>query len=145
MGRKGDDWVTLYSTNRKQQLSFANHLTDSIWHEIDKVQASGKANADITLFTGTYKDVWLGEITISVKNGKPWFDSKRSPKLTGEIFPYKGNTFVVKWRDRSMDADAFLNFSLDEEGKGSGITMRAISPLTDFSYDFHDLDFHRMK
>ena len=145
LGRKGDDWVTLFSNNRKQQLAFANHLTDSIWHEIDKVQASGKANADITLFTGTYKDVWLGEITISVKNGKPWFDSKRSPKLTGEIFPYKGNTFVVKWRDRSMDADAFLNFSLDEEGKGSGITMRAISPLTDFSYDFHDLDFHRVK
>ena len=44
-----------------------------------------------------------------------------------------------------MDADAFLNFSLDEEGKAAGIKMRAISPLTDFSYDFHDLDFSRVK
>ena len=44
-----------------------------------------------------------------------------------------------------MDADAFVNFSLDEEGRASGIKMRAISPLTDFSYDFDDLDFQRVK
>ena len=61
------------------------------------------------------------------------------------MLPYKGNTFVVKWTDRSMDADAFANFTLDQEGKPSGFTMRAISPLTDFSYDFQDLDFHRSK
>jgi hypothetical protein len=24
-------------------------------------------------------------------------------KLTGEMFAYKGNSFVVKWRDRSME------------------------------------------
>lgn len=57
---------------------------------------------------------------------------------------YKGNTFVLKWDDR-MDADAFASFSLDQEGKAAGFTTRAISPLTDFSYDFHDLDFHRVR
>ncbi len=145
LGRKGTDWVTLLSGNRKQSLSFATYLTDSVWHQIDAVQKTGKPTADINLFTGTYRDVWFGDITVSIKNGKPWFDSKRSPKLTGELFPYKGNTFVVKWRDRSMDADAFVNFSLDEQGMGSGITMRPISPLTDFSFDFQDLDFHRVK
>jgi hypothetical protein len=61
------------------------------------------------------------------------------------MFAFKGNTFVVKWRDRSMDADAFVTFSLDETGKGSGITMKAISPLTDFSFDFHDLNFKRKR
>jgi hypothetical protein len=43
-----------------------------------------------------------------------------------------------------MDADAFVNFALDEEGKAKSIRMRAISPLTDFSYDFHDLRFQRV-
>ena len=143
LGRKGNDWVTLLSANRKQAVSSANHLMDSISTEI-KIAAT-KSKLDISFFTGTYRDEWFGDVTISVRNGKPWFDSKRSPKLTGELFPYKGNTFVVRWRDRSMDADAFVIFSLDEEGKASGIRMRAISPLTDFSYDFHDLDFHRVK
>ena len=127
------------------QLAGANHLMDSVWKEIDRIQHSTNEKTDINLFAGTYKDAWLGDITISVKNGRAWFDSKRSPKLTGELFHYKGNTFVVKWKDRSMDADAFVNFSLDEEGRASGIKMRAISPLTDFSYDFHDLDFQRVK
>jgi hypothetical protein len=44
-----------------------------------------------------------------------------------------------------MDADAFLYFSLDRNGKPSGFTMEAISPLTDFSFDFQDLDLKRIK
>jgi hypothetical protein len=42
-----------------------------------------------------------------------------------------------------MDADAFTVFSLDSEGKAIGFKMNAISPLTDFSFDFQDLDFKR--
>jgi Domain of unknown function (DUF3471) len=94
---------------------------------------------------GTYTDNWFGDVVISEKNGKLWFESKRSFLLNGEMFPYKGNTYVVKWMDRSMDADAFTIFSLDSEGKAIGIKMNAISPLTDFSFDFQDLDFKRVK
>lgn len=142
-GKTGTDWVTLLSSNRNKSVSDAKTLTDSIWRQIEEAQKPGQNKTDVNVFLGTYSDAWLGDAIISLKNGKPWFDSKRSPKLTGELFPYKGNTFVVKWDDRSMDADAFVSFSLDPEGKPTGFTMRAISPLTDFSYDFHDLDFHR--
>lgn len=145
LGKTGTDWVALLSGNRKKSLADAKALTDSIWREIEEAQKPGKNNIDVNLFLGTYSDPWLGDVIISLKNEKPWFDSKRSPKLTGELFAYKGNTFVVKWVDRSMDADAFVSFSLDQEGRSAGFTMRAISPLTDFSYDFHDLDFHRAK
>jgi hypothetical protein len=34
-------------------------------------------------------------------------------------------------------------FTLDYEGHPNGITMKPISPLTDFSFDFQDLDFER--
>lgn len=43
------------------------------------------------------------------------------------------------------DADAYLIFSLDKNGMASGIKMQAISPLTDFSFDFHDLDLKRLQ
>lgn len=143
-GITGTDRITEYSTGRGGQLAKASKLVDSIWLMVEKNKLAGKDKDLYNLFTGTYRDVWFGDITISIKNGKPWFDSKRSPKLTGELFFYKANTFVVKWQDRSMDADAFLNFSLNEDGKAAGIKMNAISPLTDFSYDFHDLDFVRV-
>jgi CubicO group peptidase (beta-lactamase class C family) len=154
-GITGTDRVAEYAAIRKHQLADAKHLTDSIWKEVAAFQAqqtatvSGRHGAplaakDLSIYMGTYRDPWLGEIVISMKNGKPWLDSKRSPKLTGEMLPYKGNSFIVKWRDRSMAADAFVLFTLDQRGIATGIKMLPVSPLTDFSYDFQDLDFHRI-
>jgi CubicO group peptidase (beta-lactamase class C family) len=165
-GMTGTDRVTQYAGIRKKQLDDAKKITDSIWGEVNQFQlkqaaigrrgAAGVAGSrrgvvgasalpDWSMYLGKYRDAWLGEIAISVKNGKLWFDSKRSPKLTGEMLPFKGNSFVVKWNDRSMDADAYVIFTLDERGLASGITMKPISPLTDFSYDFQDLDFKSEK
>jgi Domain of unknown function (DUF3471)/Beta-lactamase len=144
LGVQGIDRVELAAKSRKEQLAEAKKLTDSIWNQIAAVQKENTGRSDISPYIGTYRDPWLGDVTISLKNGKPWFDSKRSPKLTGEVLPYKANTFIVKWRDRSMDADAYMSFIMDTEGRASGFTMKAISPLTDFSYDFHDLDFKRL-
>ena len=53
----------------------------------------------------------------------------------------KNNTLLVKWYDRSFDADAWVRIKMSDEGKVVGFTMEAISPMTDFSFDFDDLDF----
>ena len=66
-----------------------------------------------------------------------YFNSERSPQLAGEIFFYKDNTFAVKWFNRSLNADALITFAFNN----TNIKMAAISELTDFSYDFQDLDF----
>ena len=141
IGSTGIDWHKVLITNRNRQLQEAKKITDSIQTEIEK--ASRQATQNWKPYLGEYRDNWMGDVTIYVKDGQPWLSMKRSRKLTGQLYPYKGNTMVVRWNDRSMDADAFVNFGLDEEGQGKTITMRAISPLTDFSYDFHDLHFTR--
>ena len=118
-------------------------LRMSVWKEVEASRKAGTSAKADSLFAGIYRDNWLGEVTLSIKNGKLWFDAKRSPNLTGEMLSYKGNTFIVKWNDRSMDADAYVMFTLDQAGKPSGMRMKAVSPMTDFSYDFQDLDFTR--
>ena len=142
-GIKGIDRVKQYAESMTKGEDRAKKITGDIWKAIDDQQKSASGKTNDSLFTGTYTDKWFGDVVISVKNGKPWFDSKRSPTLTGELLAYKGNTFVVKWNDRSMDADAFVMFDLDSAGKASGMKMKAISPSTDFSFDFQDLDFTR--
>ena len=144
LGKTGNDWVASLSASRSKALADAKVTTDVIWQKINEAQAKA-AKANMSPFLGTYTDQWFGAATISDAGDKYRFDSKRSPRLTGQILPYKGNAFVVKWDDRSMDADAFLTFTTDEDGKATGFTMKAISPLTDFSFDFHDLDFRRVK
>jgi hypothetical protein len=142
LGIMGADRVKQYSEAEKKDFEDAKEITDDIWKNIGSQKISA-IRADNTTYTGIYTDSWFGEVTVSEKNGKLWFDSERSPDLTGEMFYYKGNTFIVRWNDRSMDADAYVMFCLDNTGKASGMTMEAISPLTDFSYDFQDLDFRR--
>lgn len=143
LGITGMDRVKQYLEAEQKNLASAQKITEEIWKDIEQQQAQAKAKPEIKPFIGVYADTWFGEITISEKGGKIRFDSKRSPKLTGEMFFYKGNTYVVKWDDRSMDADAFCLFSLDEKGNPVGMKMKAISPMTDFSYDFQDLEFVR--
>ena len=45
----------------------------------------------------------------------------------------------MRWRDRGLNADAFVNFSLDADGGIREVRMQPVSPLTDFSFDFQDL------
>jgi CubicO group peptidase (beta-lactamase class C family) len=139
------DRVSQYAKSRKEAIVAADKITDSIWTAISQVQQSNTGPISFSKYTGTYKDPWFGEVVISAKAGKMYFSSMRSPKLSGAVLPYKGSSFVVKWNDRSMDADAFVHFKTGNDDKATGFTMKAISPLTDFSFDFQDLDFARVK
>lgn len=142
-GMKPRDWIKIYKERSDEGVSKEKEILSKVWQQVEQ-QKNNKC-ATPSSFLGTYHDKWFGDVVISVKDGKMWFTSKRSFMLNGEMFPYKGNTFVVKWGDRSMDADAFVTFSLDTDGNASGIKMKAISPLTDFSFDFQDLDFVRVQ
>lgn len=136
---KSEDYVTLYSSQRKEKEDNADKISDEVWATVAQ-NTKLKIKMDNKKYIGTYRDNWLGDIVLSEKKGKLYFHSNRSPQLTGEIFYYKDNTFAVKWNNRSFLADAFLTFSSDN----TNIKMNPISPLTDFSYDFQDLDFNKI-
>jgi hypothetical protein len=124
----------------------ADSITTSVENEIKKQLNNKSETPEISDYTGTYKDAWFGNVTVQQeKKNNIIFTSKKSSDLTGKMTFYKGTTYVVRWNDRSLKADAFVNFTLDTEGKANGFTISPISPLTDFSYDFQDLDFKRVK
>ncbi len=137
------DWVGIYKTRVDSSFANAKKITNDIWKEIENNKTAAPAGLKFENYYGRYTDPWFGDVAISKKNGKLWFDSKRSYLLTGEMVHYKGNTFIVKWVNRSFDADAFVSFTLDDDGKPYGMKMKPISLLTDFSFDFQDLDFKR--
>lgn len=140
------DWLSILNKRRKDGLAEAKLITDSIENIVSKIQKQKVNKEQLMPYLGKYNDPWLGDITISLINGKAWFKSMRSPKLNGSVFQVKDNMFMVKWTDRSMDADAYLEFKVDVASKQvTGLSMKAISPLTDFSYDFQDLDFKKVE
>lgn len=139
LGIKSEDYVTLYSNQLKEKEDNADKITEEVWTTIERNKKL-KIFIDLKKYTGTFKDNWLGDIVLTEKKGKLYFHSNRSPQLSGEMFFYKDNTLAVKWNNRSFLADAFVIFSEDN----TNIKMKPISPLTDFSYDFQDLDFVKL-
>lgn len=135
-----DDYVAILSKQRKDKEDKADEITNEVWTIVAKNQKQ-KVKTNFKKYTGTYKDNWFGEITLSENKGRFYFNSKHSPQLSGEVFFYEDHTFAVKWNNRSFLADAFLHFSR----QNNSLKMSPISPLTDFSYDFLDLDFHRLE
>ena len=138
------DHLAYFGQERRAKEDNADKVTDEVWAEVNQ-NLTAKTKIDFKQYTGTFKDNWFGEVTIYEQKGKWYFASKRSKRLVGEIFWQKDRSFVVKWNVRSFNADAHIFFDLDADGTINHFKMKAISPMTDFSYDFHDLDFHRVK
>jgi CubicO group peptidase (beta-lactamase class C family) len=144
LGIKGNDWVKIYQDIVAKDKAEAEQILAEVRKKVDASQRAIHAELRDSVL-GSYIDPWFGAVVVEKKGAGMILRSKRSPRLTGELLHYKGNTFVVKWKDRSFDADAFVMFQQDGEGAISGMKMVAISPLTDFSFDFHDLDFVKLR
>ena len=143
LGVQGTDRINQYSLSEQKSFKNAETVTQAVWKDIEAVEKFNSEKIDYGAFTGDYSDKWFGNVSITEKIGKLWFTAEKSSKLSGEMFHFRANTFVVKWSDRTLDADAFVMFVLDKNGKASGFSMSAISPITDFSFDFQDLEFTR--
>ena len=62
-----------------------------------------------------------------------------TPLLTGKLEHWQHDTFVARWDDRELRADAYVTFALNPDGSIDRAKMQAVSPATDFSFDFQDL------
>jgi hypothetical protein len=101
--------------------------------------ASSKPSLPLERYAGTYTDAWYGDVEIAHDNGKLVMRFTHTPSLIGDLEHWQHDTFIVRWRDRELRADAYVIFALDADGSIDQIKMRAVSPSTDFSFDFQDL------
>jgi len=105
--------------------------------------ASDWRPSDLNAYVGTYNDPWRGDATITRAGDTLRLVFSHTRSLSGVLTPVGVNLFVVRWDDRTLDADAYVRFASDFSGSPSGFTMEAVSASTDFSFDFQDLEFSR--
>ena len=90
-------------------------------------------------YAGVYEDAWYGRVTIVSEPSGLVMRFTHTPGMVGDLMPWGGERFVVRWRDRSMRADAYVTFQQAPGGSIAAVRMAAVSPAVDFSYDFQDL------
>ncbi len=130
------DWVAVY--DRAVKAFDAN--ADDSWakHEAARDKHS-RPSLPLADYAGTYRDPWYGDIVISDVHGKLRMRFSHTRQLVGTLTHWQHDSFIVHWDDRSLNADAFVDFALDADGHVRDIRMKPVSPRTDFSFDFQDL------
>jgi len=140
LGGEKRDWVAIAQSIMAKRDAEAAKAEDAVARTM---AGAGSPALALAAYIGTYRDPWRGDASVRRVGDRLVLKFSRTDSLEGELTPYQGNVFVVRWKDRSLNADAFVRFEQGFDGKAIGMTLRAISPATDFSFDFQDLDFKR--
>lgn len=136
LGLPPADWVGAYVAVRRKQVGDAK---TAVARATAQRNAESRPSLPVQKYAGRYRDPWYGDVLVEEKEGKLWMRFTHSAGLTGPLEHFQYDTFVAKWTDRSLDADAYVTFSLNPDGSIERVRMKAVSPLTDFSFDFHHL------
>lgn len=90
-------------------------------------------------YAGRYRDPWYGDVVIGEGPQGLTIDFTTTPRMEGRLEHWQYDTFKTVFDDPAIEP-AFVTFALDAEGAVSRVTMKAVSPIADFSWDYHDLD-----
>jgi len=137
LGAAKTDWNAAYAA----ALAKSRSKADDDWSKhVAARDAKSKPSLPLQGYAGTYRDPWYGEVFVEAAGNGRWrLRFGRSKDLVGELTHWQHDTFIVRWNQRWLNADAFVNFALTPDGKVREVRMEAISPMTDFSFDFQDL------
>ena len=138
LGIPATDWITAVHKTAEQERAQAAKTEARL-----ATQRNLKTKPSLPLpgYAGRYLDPWYGAVTLASASGGLVLRFSRTPRLVADLEHWQHDTFVARWRDRTLNADAFVYFALNPDGTIAGMKLKPVSPLTDFSFDFHDLDF----
>jgi len=136
LGAPAFDWIDGFSRARAREAArAAAERPASDAH----AAAASKPPMPLAAYAGTYRDAWYGDVAIAQEGGRLVMKFSHTPSLVGDLDYRDHDTFVVRWRDRELRADAYVTFALNPDATIDQIRMRPVSSETDFSFDFQDL------
>ncbi len=114
------DWVQTYLKLEQEDRDRAGAEVSAP----DKPQEFIRASAlPVSAYTGVYRDPWFGDVSITEQDGVLHFAAGKSPRLSGAADHHSGDTFLVRWTDRTLAMDAYIHFETDLEGKVTALSM----------------------
>ena len=138
LGSPATDWVAAFHDAEEAE----NRKAAEAGREQTRSRArDSKPSLPPARYAGVYRDAWYGDVTIDEENGRLVLRFSHTPLLVGDLEHWQYDTFVARWRDRDLNADAFVTFSLKPDGTIDRMKMQPVSPLADERADFQDLSF----
>ena len=136
LDRPHQDWPEKFGTYLDERLAAAAAVVNTAREEPVAIGPS----LEVGRYAGTYVDPWYGKLVVTAKARDLSVNFTTTPGMTGRLKHWQYDTFVTQFDDKSIEP-AYLTFAIGAAGEVTGITARAVSPIADFSFDYHHLNF----
>jgi CubicO group peptidase (beta-lactamase class C family) len=140
LGLSSSDWIGALNDLRKSRIAKGQEVLAAA---TTGTPAQGGKGPSLSLdkYAGNYRDDWYGNVAIEKGADGLSIRFEHTPAFVGKLEHVQYDTFRTRWADRTLTEDAYVTFALQPDGSIGTMTMKAISPLADFSFDFQDLLF----
>lgn len=130
------DWAGKFEATRNAMIAGG---LEALKKQPQELKPNSNFSLPLSGYAGVYRDPWYGTVTVSEKDKGLWIRFDRTPGMEGALEAVGDDTFRTRWTDRSIE-DAYVTFAIKDK-RITGVSMKAVSPLADFSFDYHDLAF----
>jgi CubicO group peptidase (beta-lactamase class C family) len=136
LGAPFQDWPAKWAKFHRQRLEKGLETLKEQQYE----PAGAGPSLTPASYAGDYADPWYGRIAIREHGDGLTIDFTATPRMNGTLKHWQYDTFITHFTDPAIEP-AYVTFALDAAGRIDRLTMKAVSPLADFSYDYHNLLF----
>lgn len=136
------DFIAGYDSLRIQR---ARNVATAVRQSQAARDSLSRPSLPLAKYAGGYSDAWYGNIDIAHENNGLVIRFSHTPQLIGDMTPWQHDTFLIRWRDRELRADAFITFMLKPDGSIDLAKIVPASPEVDFSFNFQDLELRPRK
>ena len=100
--------------------------------------------ADLAGKAGVYRDPWFGEVSLCAQDNGVAFAAAKSPKMSGKVMR-SGKRLLVQWHGPDAEIEPWLEFPAVSGNASVAMRMAKVDPDGDFSSDYEDLAFERIR
>jgi hypothetical protein len=122
LGAPAKDWVETFRVLRDASRA---DIKEAVQKETGHRDPAATPSLPLASYAGRYRDPWYGDVLVEQADGALTLRFSHSPALSGKL--------------EHFQHDTYLTFALNPDGTIATARMKAVSPSTDFSFDFHDL------
>ena len=136
LGRPKKDWPARITKFRKERFEAAVAAVNAS----TAAPVKSKPTLPLEQYAGRYVDAWYGAIAIDSAAQGLRVNFTNTPNMGGSLQHWQYDTFIARFDDTNIEP-AYVTFAIGADGKVERITMKPVSPIADFSFDYQDLLF----
>lgn len=135
LGLPDNGWIAKWESWYQARLAGGKEALAATQAKAVKVGPS----LDLARYAGRYRDAWYGDVVVAPTADGLSIDFTSTPRMKTRLRHWQYDSFIADFDDKAIEKP-YVTFALDSDGKVTGVTMKPVNPISDFSWDYQDLD-----